>query len=95
MCDYSSKRKHSSLLHQCALHGTSNQYVFIVLSKLPLVFHIEMMLQSLYVFFIHIFENYLEFVKLVKTLEIKCQNLLRNVKTHWINMFSPLKCVMS
>jgi hypothetical protein len=24
MCDYSSKGKHNSLLHQCALHGTLN-----------------------------------------------------------------------
>ncbi len=89
ICDYSSKGKHSSLLHRCALHGTSNQFVFIVLSKLPLVFHIEMMLQSLYVFLIHIPENYLEFVKLVKTLETKCQNLFKNVKTHWIFLCSP------
>jgi hypothetical protein len=40
----------------------------IVLLKLPLVFHIEAIFQSLYAFFVHNHKNCLEFFKVAKTL---------------------------
>jgi hypothetical protein len=70
-------------------HNQSNSY-FV---QLVLVFCIEFMLQSLYAFFAHNPKKFLEFSKLVKTLETKRLKLLRNVQTHWISMLSPLKCV--
>jgi hypothetical protein len=65
--------------------------VVVVLSKLLLVFHMEFMLQSLYSFLAYNLKKLLEFTNLAKTLETKRQKLLRNVKTHWISMLSPLK----
>jgi hypothetical protein len=52
------------------------------------------MLQSLYAFFVHNPKKYLEFVKLIKTLALKGQKLLWNVKTCWISMLKLFKCVM-
>jgi hypothetical protein len=66
----------------------------VVLSKLPLVSHIEFMLHSLYSVFAHNFKKFLKFIKLTKTLETKTVYLLRNVKTCWITMLGPLKCVL-
>jgi len=67
----------------------------VVLSKLPLVSHIEFMLQSLYSFFAYNPKKFLEFTKLAKTLEMIGLKLLENVKTHWISMLSPLKCILA
>jgi uncharacterized membrane protein len=67
---------------------------FVVLSKLRLVFHIEFMLHSLYSFFAHNLKKFLKFSKPVKTLETKRLYLLKNVKTCWIVMLGPLKCVL-
>ncbi len=67
----------------------------VVFSKMPIMSHIETMLQSLYTFFVHSPKKFLEFVKLVETLATKGQKLLRNVKMRWISMLNPLKCIMS
>ncbi len=75
----------------CMAHKTN--LIIVVLSKLPLVFCIEFMLHSLYSFFAHNPKKFLEFTKLAKTLEIKRLKLLKNVKTWWISMLSPLKHV--
>jgi len=56
--------------------------------------HIEGMLQSLYAFFSHNPKKVLEFVNLAKTLKTKSSKLLWNIKTHWISMLSPMKCVL-
>jgi hypothetical protein len=53
------------------------------------------MLQSLYSFFAYNPKKFLEFTKLAKTLEIKGFKLFKNVKTHWISMLSPLKCILA
>jgi hypothetical protein len=67
----------------------------VVLSKLPLVSHTEFMLHSLYSFFAHNLKKFLKFTKLAKTLETKRLYLLKNVKTCWISMLGPLKCVLA
>jgi hypothetical protein len=67
--------------------------IVVVLSKLPLVFCIEFMLQSLYSFFAHNSKKLLEFTKFVNFFETKGLKLLKNVKTRWISMLSPLKHV--
>jgi hypothetical protein len=69
--------------------------IVVVLSELPLVFHIEFMLHSLYSFFAHNLKKFLKFTKLAKKLETKRLYLLRNVKTYWISMLGPLKCVLA
>jgi hypothetical protein len=60
-----------------------------------LVFRIKAMLQSLYAFFVHSLKKYLKFVKLVETLAIKGQKLLKNVNMHYINRLSLFKRIMS
>ncbi len=65
-----------------------------MLSKLPLVSHIEFMLQSLYLLFAHNPKKFMEFYKFKKKLQMKSFKLLRNVKTRWLSMLSPLKHVM-
>jgi len=57
--------------------------------------HIEGMLQSLYIFFSHSPKKVLEFVTLAKIFETKVLNLLCNIKTCWISMFSPLKRLLT
>lgn len=69
--------------------------IVVVLSKLPLVSRIEFMLHSFYWFFAHNLKKFLKFTKLTKTLETKRLYLLRNVKTCWISMLGPLKCVLA
>jgi hypothetical protein len=76
----------------CVAHW--NNLAILVLSKLSLVMHIEGMLQSLYAFFSHSPKKVLEFVNITKTLETKGLKLLWNLKTCWILMLSPLKCVL-
>jgi len=49
----------------------------------------------LYSFFAYNLKKFLEFIKLVETLETKGLKLLKNVKTHWISMLSPLKRILA
>jgi hypothetical protein len=69
--------------------------IVVVLSILPLVSHIEFMLQSLNSFFAYNPKKLLEFIKLVKTLETKGLKLLRIMKTCWISMLSLLKHILA
>ncbi len=64
------------------------------LLNLSLVFHIEGLLQYLYVFFIHNLKRHLEFTKLVEIKETKGNTILQNMKTNWISMISPVKHVL-
>jgi hypothetical protein len=93
---FTTQVKENTALYLLGVHYMAHQtnLAIVVLLKMPLMSHNEAMLQSLYAFFIHSPKKYLEFVKLVKTLAIKGQKLLWNVKMRWINMLSLLKHVM-
>ncbi len=51
-------------------------------------------MQSLYSYFSSSPKQHLEFIKLVKIVEIGGLKILRNVKTCWILILEPLKCVL-
>jgi hypothetical protein len=57
------------------------------------VHQLEGVLQSLYLFFVHSPNKFLQFQKLAYLINTKGNNLLRNVKTQWISMLSPTKHV--
>jgi hypothetical protein len=68
--------------------------VLQTLSNLPLIFHIENLLQCLYGYFSYNPKKHLEFTKLIKIMEIKGK-ILWNIKTRWIFMINPIKHVLS
>jgi hypothetical protein len=59
-----------------------------------MVFHIENLLQCIYVYFNHNPKKHLEFAKWVEIMEIKGNKILRNIKTKWISMFNLVKHVL-
>jgi len=65
------------------------------LSNLPLVFHVEILLQCLYRYFNHILKMHLEFTKWARIMEIKGNKILWNIKITWISMINFIKCVVS
>lgn len=79
----------------CMRHKTNP--IIIVLSKLSQILCIETMFQALYICFARNPKKCLKLFKLVETLPTmfltrlitKGQNLFRNIKTHWISMWSP------
>ncbi len=66
------------------------QTLFVI----PLVKHIESLLQTLHAYFAHFPKQHLEFTKFAKIMEMKGNKILRNVKTQWISMLSPTNRVM-
>ena len=60
-----------------------------------MVQRIEDMLQNLYAFFAHSPKRHLEFIKLAELMQAKGLKILKNVKTHWLNMLSPAVRVMN
>jgi len=61
------------------------------LSNLPLVFHIENLLQWLYDYFNHIPKRPFEFTKLVEFMEFKGNIIFLNIKSRWIFMINFVK----
>jgi hypothetical protein len=61
------------------------------LSKLPLMSHLENLLQTLHSYFAHSPKRHLNFIKLEKFMCIRQNKILQNVKTRWISMFNPIK----
>ncbi len=49
----------------------------------------------MYSFFAHNLKKFSKFTKFVEPLETKGLKLLRNVKTQWVSMLNPLKCVLA
>ncbi len=80
-----------SICYWCALYGTLDQQT---LSNLPLVFHIENLLQCLYGYFSYSPKKHLEFTKLINIMEIKGK-ILWNIKTTWISTINFIKHVLS
>jgi hypothetical protein len=64
-------------------------------SNVPLLFHIENLLQCLYGYFNHNPKRHLKFTKLVEIMETKSNKILWNIKIKWISMISLVKCVLS
>jgi hypothetical protein len=64
------------------------------LSKLSLVAKFEKLLQSMYVYFFHSPNKHMEFTKLAEILETKGGKIFHNVRTWWILMLAPTKCVL-
>jgi hypothetical protein len=63
--------------------------------SLPIVACLKDLLQSIYTFFCKSqFFCYLEFIKLAQIMETKGNKLLCDIRTQWINMLSPLKCML-
>jgi hypothetical protein len=77
----------------CMPHHTN--LVVQILSGLPLVKHIESLLQTLHAYFAHSPKRYLEFTKLVEVMETKRNKILHNVKIRWISMLSLAKKVLA
>ena len=65
------------------------------LSDLEMVARIETLLIILYKYFSKSPKRHLELQKLAELLESKGRKILRNVKTRWISILSPLKRVLS
>jgi hypothetical protein len=65
------------------------------LSNLPVIAKIENLLQSLYSYFARSPKRHLEFTKLAAVMETKGLKIIRNIKTRWLSMVSPLKRVIS
>ncbi len=66
-----------------------------ILSNLPLVIHLEYLLQTLHSYFAHSPKRHLEFTKLVEMLKTKGNKIFQNVKTRWISMLSLAKRLMA
>jgi hypothetical protein len=62
-------------------------FTMLMVSKL------ELLLQKIYGHFSSSPKHHLQFTKLVVIVEIKGLKVIQNLKTRWINMFQPLKCV--
>jgi hypothetical protein len=85
------KGKHSPYImgQQCMAHKTN--HVMQALSNLPMVSKLEDLLQFVYAHFLGSPKCHLEFIKLVKIMEIGRFKILKNVETQWISMLEPLK----
>jgi hypothetical protein len=65
------------------------------LSHLPVISRIENLLEKLYNYFARSPKRHMEFTKLAGIMQTKGLKIIRNVKTCWLSMLSPLKRVMS
>jgi hypothetical protein len=65
------------------------------LSHLPVIQKIENILHVLHKYFARSPKRHIEFTKLAEVMETKGLKILRDVKTRWLSMVSPLKRVMS
>ncbi len=64
----------------CFIHKTN--LVVITLLDVPFIHWLELLLQSLYIFFANSSKKFVEFQKLVDLFQTKGNRLLQNVKTH-------------
>jgi hypothetical protein len=67
----------------------ANQGLFTML----MVSKLEDLLQTFYGYFSSSPKHHLQFTKLVAIVKIKGPKVIYNLKTRWISMFQPLKCV--
>ena len=64
------------------------------LSNLPLVNKIKSLCKSMHSYFSHSPKQHLEFTKLAEIMEREGLKIVNNVKTRWISLLEPLKCVL-
>ncbi len=76
---------HSIEVH-CMAHHTNLKVQTLL--GLHLMIHLENLLQTLHFYFPHSPKRHLEFTKLVKHMQTKRNQILRNVKTKWISMLN-------
>ncbi len=79
-----------------SVHYVAHRTILAVqtLFRLSLVTKIEVLLQVVYNYYAQSLKWYLEITKLPKFLEKKMLKILFNVKTHWISMLFPIKCIL-
>jgi hypothetical protein len=77
----------------CMFHRTN--LAVQALSNFSLVSKIETLLQALHSYFTSSPKRHLEFTKLAEIVETRGLKILGNVRTCWISMLEPLKCVLS
>jgi hypothetical protein len=65
------------------------------LSHLPVIHKIKKLLHMLHKYFAWSPKWHTKFIKLVDGMETKGFKIIMDVKTRWLSMVSPLKCVMS
>jgi len=61
-----------------------------ILLHLQMIIRLEGLIYTLYNYFSNSLKRHLEFTKLVKLMETKSAKILKNGKTNWISMLSPL-----
>jgi hypothetical protein len=83
--------------HMHGVHCVSHRTNLAVkeLSQLPVIQKIENILHVLHKYFARSPKRHIEFTKLTEVMETKDLKILRDVKTRWLSMVSPLKRVMS
>jgi hypothetical protein len=62
-------------------------FTMLMVSKL------EDLLQTFYAYFFSSPKHHLQFTKLVAVVKIKGPEVIPNLKTRWISIFQPLKCI--
>jgi ubiquinone/menaquinone biosynthesis C-methylase UbiE len=75
------------MAHQCTK-------VVQALSSMLLVAKIEALFAFMYMCFVHSLKRHLEHNKLTKIMETKGFKKIQNVKTWWVFMMAPSKCVL-
>jgi hypothetical protein len=63
------------------------------LSTMLMVSKLKYLFQKIYGYFYSSPKHHLQFTKLVAIIKIKGPKVIQNLKTRWISMFQPLKCV--
>jgi hypothetical protein len=58
-----------------------------------MVSKLEDLLQTFYGYFSNSPKHHIQFTKLVAIIKIEGPKVISNLKTRWISMFQPLKCV--
>jgi len=77
----------------CVAHHTN--LVVQSLQDLTLIVKIKSFMFNIYGYFNHSPKRHMKFQRLIQTLETKGNKILKNVKTRWMSMFSPLNKIMA
>ena len=77
----------------CYAHRLNLAYK--ILCKLGLFHEAGEMLKVCYAYFSHSPKKVVEFRELALLMETKCNKMLKNVKTRWISIIEPLRCLLA
>jgi hypothetical protein len=83
--------------HMHGVHCVSHRTNLAIkeLSHLPVIDKIENLLHNLHKYFARSPKRHIEFTRLSEVMQTKGLKIIRNNKTRWLSMLSPLKRVMS